>query len=210
MTPITAMAKGNLYVVTAPSGAGKTTLVKALLAADPHIQLSVSYTTRAPREGEVNGRDYHFVERAEFERMINAGDFLEHAEVYGNYYGTSQSWINGVMAEGRDILLEIDWQGAQQVRRLHPAVIGIFVLPPSLDVLEGRLRGRGKDSDEVIARRMAVAREEISHVDEADYVIINEHVDEAVRDIVAVVRAERLRLAAQSARHTALIAALKG
>ncbi|WP_444541989.1 guanylate kinase [Chitinilyticum litopenaei] len=207
---MTAMAKGNLYVVTAPSGAGKTTLVKALLAADPHIQLSVSYTTRAPREGEVNGRDYHFVERAEFERMINAGDFLEHAEVYGNYYGTSQSWINGVMAEGRDILLEIDWQGAQQVRRLHPAVIGIFVLPPSLDVLEGRLRGRGKDSDEVIARRMAVAREEISHVDEADYVIINEHVDEAVRDIVAVVRAERLRLAAQSARHTALIAALKG
>ncbi|MBE9608607.1 guanylate kinase [Chitinilyticum piscinae] len=204
------MAKGNLYIVTAPSGAGKTTLVKALLAADPLIQLSVSFTTRAPREGEVNGRDYHFVERTEFERMINNGEFLEHAEVYGNYYGTSQTWINSVIESGSDILLEIDWQGAQQVRRLFREAIGIFVLPPSLDVLEQRLRGRGKDSDEVIARRMKVAREEMSHVDEADFVIVNEHIDEAVRDIIAVVRAERLRLVAQSARHTALISALKG
>lgn len=204
------MAKGNLYIVTAPSGAGKTTLVKALLAADPHIQLSVSFTTRAPREGEVNGRDYHFVERAEFERMISNCEFLEYAEVYGNYYGTSQTWINSVIESGRDILLEIDWQGAQQVRRLFPDAIGIFVLPPSLDVLEQRLRGRGKDSDEVIARRMKVAREEISHVDEADYVIVNEHVDDAVRDIIAVVRAGRLGLAQQSERHTALISALKG
>lgn len=204
------MAKGNLFVVTAPSGAGKTTLVAALLAADANVQLSISYTTRAPRAGEVNGKDYHFVERAEFERMISAGELLEHAEVYGNYYGTSQVWINEVIQNGRDILLEIDWQGAQQVRRLFPDAIGLFVLPPSLDTLESRLRNRGKDSDEVIAKRMAVAREECSHVDEFDYVIVNEHIDDAVRDIVAVVRAQRLTLAGQSLRHTALISSLKG
>ncbi|WP_410497475.1 guanylate kinase [Chitinibacter sp. S2-10] len=204
------MAKGNLFVVTAPSGAGKTTLVAALLAADAKVQLSVSYTTRAPRTGEVDGKDYHFVDRAEFERMINAGELLEHAEVYGNYYGTSQVWINDVINNGRDILLEIDWQGAQQVRRLFPDAIGLFVLPPSLSVLESRLRNRGKDSDEVIAKRMAVAQEECSHVDEFDYVIVNEHIDDAVRDIVAVVRSQRLTLARQSARHTALISSLKG
>ncbi|WP_348945835.1 guanylate kinase [Chitinibacter sp. FCG-7] len=204
------MAKGNLFVVTAPSGAGKTTLVAALLAADANVQLSISYTTRQPRAGEVNGKDYHFVERAEFERMINAGELLEHAEVYGNYYGTSQVWINEVIQNGRDILLEIDWQGAQQVRRLFPEAIGLFVLPPSLDTLETRLRNRGKDSEDVIAKRMAVAREECSHVDEFDYVIVNEHIDDAVRDIVAVVRAQRLTLARQSNRHTALISSLKG
>ncbi|WP_028449536.1 MULTISPECIES: guanylate kinase [Chitinibacter] len=204
------MAKGNLFVVTAPSGAGKTTLVAALLAADANVQLSVSYTTRQPRAGEVDGKDYHFVERSEFERMIHAGELLEHAEVYGNYYGTSQVWINEVINNGRDILLEIDWQGAQQVRRLFPEAIGIFVLPPSLETLENRLRNRGKDSDEVIAKRMAVAKEECGHVDEFDYVIVNEHIDDAVRDIVAVVRAQRLTLARQSARHTGLISSLKG
>ena len=204
------MAKGNVFVVTAPSGAGKTTLVAALLAADQNVQLSVSFTTRAPRAGEVNGKDYHFVERAEFERMINAGELLEHAEVYGNYYGTSQRWISEVLDNGRDILLEIDWQGAQQVRRLFPEAIGLFVLPPSVDVLETRLRNRGKDSEETIARRMAAAREEISHVEELDYVIVNEHIDEAVRDIVSIVRAERLTLPRQSVRHAALITSLKG
>ncbi|WP_273431559.1 guanylate kinase [Chitinibacter tainanensis] len=204
------MAKGNLFVVTAPSGAGKTTLVAALLAADANVQLSVSYTTRQPRAGEVDGKDYHFVERSEFERMIHAGELLEHAEVYGNYYGTSQVWINEVINNGRDILLEIDWQGAQQVRRLFPEAIGIFVLPPSLETLENRLRNRGKDSDEVIAKRMAVAKEECGHVDEFDYVIVNEHIDDAVRDIVAVVRAQRLTLARQSVRHTGLISSLKG
>ncbi|SMC28559.1 guanylate kinase [Andreprevotia lacus DSM 23236] len=204
------MAKGNVFVVTAPSGAGKTTLVAALLAADQNVQLSISFTTRAPRAGEVNGKDYHFVERAQFESMINAGELLEHAEVYGNYYGTSQTWINQVIENGRDILLEIDWQGAQQVRRLFPDSIGLFVLPPSVDVLETRLRNRGKDSEEIIARRMAAAREEISHVDEFDYVIVNEHIDEAVRDIVSIVRAERLKLPRQSARHVDLIASLKG
>nr|WP_314899757.1 guanylate kinase [uncultured Deefgea sp.] len=204
------MAKGNLFVVTAPSGAGKTTLVAALLAADSQVQLSVSFTTRPPRAGEVDGKDYHFVDRAEFERMIAAGELLEFAEVYGNYYGTSQVWINEVMENGRDILLEIDWQGAQQVRRIFPSAIGIFILPPYMDTLENRLRGRGKDSEEVIGRRMAVAKEEVNHVDEFDFVIVNEHIDDAVRDIVAVVRAQRLTLVRQSSRHTALISSLKG
>ncbi|WP_027469621.1 guanylate kinase [Deefgea rivuli] len=204
------MAKGNLFVVTAPSGAGKTTLVAALLAADSQVQLSISFTTRPPRAGEVDGKDYHFVDRTEFERMIAANELLEFAEVYGNYYGTSQVWINDVMDNGRDILLEIDWQGAEQVRRLFPTAIGLFILPPSLETLENRLRGRGKDSEEVIARRMAVAKEEVNHVDEFDFVIVNEHIDDAVRDIVAVVRAQRLTLARQSVRHTALISSLKG
>ncbi|AMC33371.1 guanylate kinase [Janthinobacterium sp. B9-8] len=203
------MAKGNLFVVTAPSGAGKTTLVAALLAADQNVQLSVSFTTRAARPGEVDGKDYHFVSREVFEQMIHNGDFLEHAEVYGNYYGTSQTWINTAIDTGRDILLEIDWQGAAQVRRLFPEAIGLFILPPSVEVLEQRLKNRGKDSDEVIERRMAVAKEEISHVEEFDYVIVNEHIDEAVRDIVSAVRAERLKLHRQSTRHQALISGLK-
>ena len=204
------MNKGNLYVVTAPSGAGKTTLVLALLAAEPQVQLSVSYTTRAPREGEADGRDYHFVSRDKFMEMVNHGDFLEHAEVHGNLYGTSQSWITDAISSGRDILLEIDWQGAQQVRKIFPDAIGIFILPPSAAVLEQRLRNRGKDSEEAIRQRLINAREEISHVDEFDYAIVNEHIDLAVRDIVGIVRAERCRLAKQSLRHGELIASLKG
>ncbi len=203
------MSKGNIFVVTAPSGAGKTTLVAALLAADKNVNLSVSYTTRAPREGEVNGKDYHFVSRDVFEAMIARGEFLESAEVYGNYYGTSQVWIQEAVAAGKDILLEIDWQGAQQVRRLFPEAIGVFILPPSVETLANRLKGRGKDSDEVIARRMQVAKEEMSHVDEFTYVIVNEMIDEAVRDIVSIVRCERLRLEKQSTRHAALISELK-
>jgi guanylate kinase len=204
------MNKGNLYVVTAPSGAGKTTLVLALLAAEPQVQLSVSYTTRAPREGEADGRDYHFVTREKFVEMINHGDFLEHAEVHGNLYGTSQSWITDAISSGRDILLEIDWQGAQQVRKIFPEAIGIFILPPSAAILEQRLRNRGKDSEEAIRQRLINAREEIGHVDEFDYAIVNEHIDLAVRDIVGIVRAERCRLAKQSLRHGELIASLKG
>ena len=204
------MSRGNIYVVTAPSGAGKTTLVRALLATDHQVQLSVSFTTRAPRTGEVNGKDYNFVTREAFEAMIAAGSLLEHAEVFGNYYGTSQTWIESMLAQGQDILLEIDWQGAQQVRRLLPEAIGIFILPPSLAALEARLNGRGKDSAEVIARRLAAAKEEISHVDEFDYVIINDHFEEALRDMVSVVRAERLRLGKQSTLHEAMIAAMKG
>lgn len=203
------MARGNIFVVTAPSGAGKTTLVAALLAADQNVQLSISFTTRAPRTGEVNGQDYHFVERAEFERMIAANELLEYAEVYGNYYGTSKTWIASVLDNGRDILLEIDWQGAQQVKRLFPDAVGIFVLPPAIEALEARLRNRGKDSEAVIAERMAAAREEMSHYGEADFIIVNEHIDEAVRDIVSVVRAMRLRLPTQRIRHGALLDALK-
>ncbi len=204
------MSRGNIYVVTAPSGTGKTTLVRALLAADPKVQLSVSFTTRPPRAGEVNGKDYNFVSREEFERMIADCALLEHAEVFGNYYGTSQVWIESMLAQGQDILLEIDWQGAQQVRRLLPEAIGIFILPPSLATLEERLRGRGKDSEEVILRRLSAAREEISHVDEFDYVVINDHLDEALHDLVAIVRAERLKLGKQSTVHQAMIAGMKG
>ena len=204
------MARGNIYVVTAPSGAGKTTLVRALLAADSRIQLSVSFTRRAPRTGEVNGKDYNFVSRETFEQMIAAATLLEHAEVFGNYYGTSQEWIESMLAQGQDILLEIDWQGAQQVRRLLPQAIGVFILPPSLAVLEERLRGRGKDSEEVILRRLAAAKEEISHVDEFDYVVINDRFEDALQDILAIVRAERLKLGRQSDLHQAMIAAMKG
>lgn len=204
------MQQGNIFVVTAPSGAGKTTLVAALLAADQQIKLSVSYTTRAPREGEVDGKNYHFVSREAFIAMLQRGEFLESAEVYGNFYGTSQLWIQQQLDAGNDILLEIDWQGAQQVRKLFPRAIGVFILPPSLQVLEQRLRGRGTDSEESIAKRMASAREEITHVDEFDFVIVNEVMDEAIQDLISVVRAPRLGIARQSAKYAALFSALKG
>jgi len=185
-------AAGELYVVVAPSGAGKTTLVHALLAGAPQLRLSVSTTTRAPREGEVEGREYRFVARSRFEAMIAAGDFLEYAEVYGNYYGTSRAWIEAELAVGRDVLLEIDWQGAAQVRRLFPRMVGIFILPPSLEELRRRLTARGKDSPETIERRMASAREEISHVLEFEYIIVNESFETALADLQAVVRAAPL------------------
>ena len=182
----------NLFVVVAPSGAGKTSLVNALLERDPNIRLSISYTTRPPRAGEEHGKHYHFVDKAEFEAMIAAGDFLEHANVYGNYYGTSRKWIARELEGDHDVLLEIDWQGAAQVRKLFPKMVGIFILPPSLAELKRRLEGRGKDSPETIARRMASAREEISHVLEFEYIIVNESFDSAVVDLVSVVRAARL------------------
>lgn len=200
---------GNLFIVTAPSGAGKTSLVRALLAADANVQLSISYTTRPMRPGEVDGRDYHFVSREQFQQMLGQGEFLESAEVYGNYYGTSQTWINQVMQSGKDILLEIDWQGAAQVRRIFPAAIGVFILPPSLPALQQRLQGRGQDSAETIARRMQAAREDISHVGEFDYAIINDEFDLAVDDLRAVFRAERLKIDRQLARHRDLISMLK-
>ena len=182
----------DLFVVVAPSGAGKTSLVNAVLRAEPGIRLSVSYTTRPPREGEVEGRDYHFVSRAAFEAMIAAGDFLEHANVYGNYYGTSRRWIEAELEGDHDVLLEIDWQGAMQVRGLFPRMVGIFILPPSMEELRRRLTARGKDSPEAIGRRMASAREEISHVLEFEYIIVNEQFDVAIADLQAVVRASRL------------------
>lgn len=199
------MASGNLFIVTAPSGAGKTSLVKALLESDKQVRLSVSYTTRPARPGELDGKDYHFVTEQKFLDMLERGDFLESALVYGNRYGTSQPWIENAMREGQDILLEIDWQGAAQVRKLMPHAISIFILPPSLSALETRLKGRGQDSDEVIARRLKAAQEDISHVAEFDYVIINDKLDEALRQLDAVVITIGLRRDSQLARHSALI-----
>ena len=203
------MSKGNIYVVTAPSGAGKTSLVRALLAADDQVRLSVSYTTRAARPGEVDGKDYHFVDETAFLAMLRRGDFLESAEVYGNRYGTSQPWIEGVIGSGADILLEIDWQGAAQVRRIFPEAIGIFVLPPSLEVLTERLTGRGTDAADVVARRLAAAREDIGHVEEFDYVIINDDFNTALQELLAVIRAQRLKAQPQLLRHAAMIAKMK-
>lgn len=196
---------GSLFVVSAPSGAGKTSLVQALLNINPQIDLSVSYTTRPPRPGEQDGKDYHFVTREAFTIMSARGEFMESAEVYGNMYGTSQTWISQEVGKGRDILLEIDWQGAEQVRRLFPECISIFILPPSLQALEQRLKGRGKDSAEVIAKRMAAVREDVAHVAEFDYVIINDNLNEALRELNAVVLSARLRGAKQLARHQNLI-----
>jgi guanylate kinase len=199
---------GHLYIVAAPSGAGKTTLVRLLLENDPGIRLSISYTTRAPRPGEQDGREYNFVDLAAFRAMVERGEFLEWAEVHGNCYGTSRPWIEREMAAGRDVLLEIDWQGAQQVRKLFPQAIGIFVLPPSMAELERRLTGRGTDSAEVIARRLAAAQEEMRHVPEFEYVIINDELQRALSDLLSVVRASRLRLEAQRDRHAALFNSL--
>ncbi|HEX9685372.1 MAG TPA: guanylate kinase [Burkholderiales bacterium] len=196
---------GALFIVSSPSGGGKTSLVKALLEAEPEVRLSVSYTTRPARPGEVDGRDYHFVMAPVFERMLEAGEFLESAVIYGNHYGTSQKWIERERADGRDVVLEIDWQGAQQVRRLIRQVVSIFIMPPSPQILESRLRGRGQDSEEVVARRLAAAREEISHVSEYEYVIINDDFDRAAQDLRSIIRAERLKLARQLARNPNLI-----
>ena len=195
---------GNLYVVAAPSGAGKTTLVRLLLEQEAAVQLSISYTTRAPRAGEVDGREYHFVEATEFQAMIAREEFLEWAEVHGNFYGTSKKWIADQLAADRDVLLEIDWQGAQQVRKLFPQAIGVFILPPSMDELTRRLTGRGTDSADVISRRLAAAQAEMRHVGEFDYVIINDQLARALDDLRAVVRASRLSFGAQRARHAAL------
>ncbi len=196
---------GNLFVVVAPSGTGKTSLVAELLRREPRLHLSISYTTRKPREGEAHGREYHFVARAEFERMIASGDFLEHANVYGNYYGTSRRWIEEQLAAGEDVLLEIDWQGARQVRGLFAHMVGIFILPPSITELARRLEARGKDAPESIATRMASAREEVSHVLEFQYIIVNEAFEAAVMDLQAVVRAARLSRAQQAVRLVSLL-----
>lgn len=199
---------GTLYIVTAPSGAGKTTLVHAVLEREPGLALSISYTTRPPRPGEVDGRDYRFVGKEEFLRLRDGGELLEWAEVHGNYYGTSRTWIETQLQQDRDVLLEIDWQGARQVRRMFPHAVSIFILPPSLEALEARLRGRGTDSEATIARRLAAAREEMRHVEEFDYVIINDRLERAIDELTAVVRAARLRLPVQKRRHAAYFAQL--
>jgi len=193
-------ALGTLFVVSAPSGAGKTTLVRMLLERDPQVRLSVSYTTRSPRPGELDGREYNFIDIATFGAMRDRGDFLEWAEVHGNFYGSSRVWLEEQMRLGHDLLLEIDWQGAQQVRQLFPAAVAIFILPPSVAELERRLRGRGQDADDVIQRRVAAALGEMRHVGEFDFVIINNDLQVASDDLGAAVRASRLRVASQRAR----------
>lgn len=199
---------GNLYIVSAPSGAGKTSLVAALLDSDPRVRKSVSFTTRAPRAGEVNGREYNFVTVAEFERMRASGEFVESALVHGNHYGTSLQWLGTRRAAGEDILLEIDWQGADQVRRVHADAVGIFVLPPSYAALLSRLRGRGTDAPEVIARRLRNAHAEIAHLIDFDYVIINEDFDRAAQELAAIVVAERLKRERQLERNRDILDAL--
>lgn len=199
---------GQLFIVSAPSGAGKSSLVKAWLERDTAIGLSVSYTTRPPRPGEVDGVNYHFVDRETFMAMLGRGEFLESAEIYGNYYGTSQPWIEARTAAGQDILLEIDWQGAAQVRKLMPQAESIFILPPSITELRRRLEGRGTDSAEVIERRMAMAREEISHALVADYLVVNDVFETALADLLAIARARRLRMDVQGTAQVALMASL--
>ncbi len=200
--------RGTLYIVAAPSGAGKSSIVNACLARDPNICLSISYTSRAARPGERHAEHYNFIGRDEFQRMIDAGDFFEHALVHGDWKGTARQSVEPQLADGRDVLLEIDWQGARQVREQMPDVVSVFILPPSRAALEERMRKRGQDSEAVIARRLAAAREEMSHYDEFDYVIVNEHFGTAVDEMCAIFAASRLRREAQAQRHADLIAAL--
>lgn len=195
------MTTGTLFIIAAPSGAGKTTLVGRLLAKDSSILHSVSYTTRDPRPGEVDGREYHFIDEVTFVAMRERGEFVEWAAVHANFYGTSRVWLEEHMAAGTDVVLEIDWQGAQQVRQQFPAAVGVFILPPSLAELERRLHGRAADSPAVIARRLAAALDEMKHVAEFDFVIINQELDVALGELVAVVCASRLRVPCQRARH---------
>jgi len=192
---VTAPRKGLLLILSSPSGAGKSTLAKRLMAWDDTLRFSVSATTRAPRPGEQDGREYYFKSRAEFEAMVAAGEMLEHAEVFGNLYGSPKGPVQQAMAEGRDTLFDIDWQGGQQIRNssLGRDVVSIFVLPPSIAELDARLRGRAQDSDEVIAGRMAKSRDEISHWAEYDYVIVNKDIDQAFDDLLTILKAERMR-----------------
>ena len=200
--------RGTLFIVAAPSGAGKSSIVNACLARDPNVCLSISYTSRAPRPGERAAEHYNFVSREEFARMIEAGDFFEHALVHGDWKGTAKKAVDSRLGEGRDVLLEIDWQGARQVRRQVPDAVGVFILPPSREALDQRMRKRGQDSEDVMARRLAAAREEMSHYDEFDYVIVNEHFDTAVDEMCAIFAASRLRRQVQAQRHAALIETL--
>ncbi len=200
--------RGTLYIVAAPSGAGKSSIVNAVLARDPNICLSISFTSRPPRPGERHAEHYHFVSAQEFEAMVAAGDFFEYALVHGDWKGTARQSVEPQLASGKDVLLEIDWQGARQVRSKVPDAVSVFILPPSRPALEQRMRSRGQDSEEVIAQRLDAAREEMSHYTEFDYVIVNEHFDTAVDEMCAIFVASRLRREAQVARHSRLITQL--
>lgn len=197
--------RGTLYIVAAPSGAGKSSIVNATLARDPQISLSISFTSRAMRPGEENGRHYHFVSAAEFERMIGDGDFFEHALVHGDWKGTARQSVEPQLAAGQDVLLEIDWQGARQVRQAMPGAVGIFILPPSRAELERRLRTRASDDAPAIARRLAGSRLEIAHAGEFDYIVVNDQFADALADLLAIVASRRLRSASQLVRHAALL-----
>ncbi|CDY74053.1 Guanylate kinase [Caballeronia glathei] len=208
LSAYTGIYPGNLFMVVAPSGAGKSTLVNALLAQDQAIRLSVSYTTRAPRPKDQNGVQYHFVSVDEFMERHAKGEFLESAEVHGNYYATSRVWIEEQMKSGHDVLLEIDWQGAQQVKKRFRNAVEIFILPPSLDALEDRLKKRGQDPQNVIVRRLLAAGSEMAHAPEAEYVVINENFERALAELQCLVKATRLRFGSQYARHTQLFVEL--
>lgn len=200
--------RGTLYIVAAPSGAGKSSIVNACLARDPGICLSISFTSRAPRPGERHDEHYHFIDKAAFRAMIAKGDFFEHAQVHGDWKGTARQSVEPQLAAGRDVLLEIDWQGARQVRAQVPDAVSVFILPPSRTALDERMRKRGQDSEAVMAQRLAAARDEMLHYDEFDYVIVNEDFETAVVEMCAIFTASRLRREAQAERHAGLIAAL--
>jgi guanylate kinase len=200
--------RGTLYIVAAPSGAGKSSIVNAVLARDPNICLSISFTSRQPRPGERHAEHYHFVSAGEFEAMVDAGDFFEHALVHGDWKGTARQSVEPQLAAGKDVLLEIDWQGARQVRSKVPDSVSVFILPPSREALEQRMRVRAQDSEEVIRQRLDAAREEMSHYTEFDYVIVNEHFNTAVDEMCSIFVASRLRREAQVARHQRLITQL--
>lgn len=200
--------RGTLYIVAAPSGAGKSSIVNACLARDPNICLSISFTSRQPRPGERHAEHYHFIGADQFERMVAAGDFFEHARVHGDWKGTAKQSVEPQLAQGRDVLLEIDWQGARQVRAQVPDAVSVFILPPSRAALEQRMRARGQDSEETIRQRLAAAREEMSHYGEFDYLIVNEDFATAVEEMCAIFTASRLRREPQVARHARLITAL--
>lgn len=202
--------KGTLYVISAPSGAGKTSLVGAMLKRDFRLGVSVSHTTRPMRPGEQDGTNYHFVTREAFEAMIGRGEFLEHADVFGNYYGTSQVWVEQTLGRGQDVILEIDWQGAAQIRRLMPECVSIFIVPPSFAILQERLTGRGTDAPEVIGRRLKEAAEECGHALEFDFLVVNDDFDHALADLLSIVSAQRLRMEVQEVRHAGLLSELMG
>ncbi|MEB2314614.1 MAG: guanylate kinase [Xanthomonadaceae bacterium] len=200
--------RGSLFVIAAPSGAGKSSLVNAVLAREPEISLSISFTSRGPRPSERHAQHYNFVSADEFRRMIEAGDFFEYAIVHGDYKGTARQSVEPHLTAGRDVLLEIDWQGARQVRQKVPDCVTIFILPPSREELERRLRTRGQDSEETILRRLAGSRGEMEHAPEFDYLVVNRDFDQATEDLLSIIRAQRLRTAAQLAHHPGLLEAL--